>query len=163
MAGRESKLTPEMTTRLCSALRAGNTRRASCRYAGISEDSFANYLRDSSDFSEAVTRAEGEAEVGYIAVIKKCAMAGDWRAAAWWASHHPNAKHDWRQVSEIKWSDLSTDEILTLLGASAGDPGAESAGDRMATEGAADGEAERDSLLSADAQGEAESISGPDL
>jgi hypothetical protein len=162
MAGRESKLTPEMTQKLCSALRAGNTRRAACLYAGISADSFANYLRDSSDFSEAVTRAEGEAEVGYIAVIKKCALAGDWRAAAWWASHHPNAKHDWRQVSEIKWSDLSTDAILALLGAGEGDPGAESAGDRMATEGEHNEPGEHP-LLPADADGEAAGVPGADV
>lgn len=134
----QTKCTPEMTERLCSALRAGNTRRAACLYAGISTDSFNRYLNAEAAFAAAVIKAEADAEVAFVAIIKKCALAGDWKAGAWWLTHHPSAKYDWRQLTEIKWSDVPADTILALLGAGEGDPGAESAGDRMATEAAAD-------------------------
>lgn len=123
-----------MTAKLCTALKAGNVRRAACRYAGISTDSFQRYFYADADFAAAVIRAEAEAEVAFIAVIQKAALKGDWKAAAWWATHHPNAKHDWRQLSEFDWDKAPTEVILALLGATESDPDAESAGDRLAAE-----------------------------
>ena len=84
MVGRPSKQTPERTQRLLSALTAGNTRRAACLYAGISDETFATWQRRSLDFLEAVKKAEADAEVRHVANIAKAAQGGQWQASAWW-------------------------------------------------------------------------------
>ena len=52
---------------MLAAIRAGNTLRAAAMYAGISEDTVANWRRSSSAFSDSVTRAEAESEVALVA------------------------------------------------------------------------------------------------
>jgi hypothetical protein len=70
--------------RLCDALAAGNTRRAACAFAGISQDSLGRWLRRYADFADAIQKAEGEAELRHVAVVTGAAQAGVWQAAAWW-------------------------------------------------------------------------------
>jgi hypothetical protein len=81
---RPSKRTPEREARLLEALRAGNTRRAACHYAGISDEALARWLRASVDFVDAVKKAESDAEVRMVAQIARAAQDGTWQAAAWW-------------------------------------------------------------------------------
>ncbi len=73
-------------------LRDGNTRRASCARAGVSEDALARWLKSSAAFAEAVTRAEADAEIDHVSNIR---LAGreDWRASlAWLERRRPD---DW--------------------------------------------------------------------
>ena len=84
MAGRPTKYNAEVHKMICDALRAGNTRRDSVHYAGISEDTFANWLRDNSDFSEDIQKAEAAVALRNVALIQKAASDGTWQAAAWW-------------------------------------------------------------------------------
>jgi transposase len=79
MTGRPSKRTPEREQRLLDALRAGNTRKAACLYAGISDESLANWSRRSLDFLDRLTRAEAESEVALVAIVRQAAQT-DWRA-----------------------------------------------------------------------------------
>lgn len=83
MAGRPTKRTPEREARLLEALRAGNTRRAACHYAGITPETFSQWQRFS-EFSAAVQKAEADAEVRHVAQIAQAAMSGTWQASAWW-------------------------------------------------------------------------------
>lgn len=83
MAGRRSKYTPETVDKITQAIRLGATYKLACDYAGISEDTFANWKRLHSDFSEAIKTAEGGAVVGWLAKIEKAATEGNWQAAAW--------------------------------------------------------------------------------
>jgi hypothetical protein len=78
---RPSKCSSEREQALLVAIRAGNTRRAACAYAGISEDSLERWAKRSAGFAEGLTRAEAEAEVSLVAIIRKAAET-DWRAAA---------------------------------------------------------------------------------
>ena len=89
--GRPTKLTPEIQTRLCEALRAGNTREAAAEYAGISRATLYEWIRrgrnpeytrrgklrancrDFVDFVDTLTRAENAAEVRCVAVLQKAA------------------------------------------------------------------------------------------
>jgi hypothetical protein len=73
---------PSREARLFTALRAGNTRAAAPAYAGITDRTLRYWVEQSSVFSDALTRAEQEAEVALVANIR---MAGqtDWRAHAW--------------------------------------------------------------------------------
>jgi transposase len=77
--GRPSKFTDERIQRLLAAIRAGNTRQAACRYAGISDESLARWQRSSVEFVEALTRAEAESEVALVAFVRQAAQT-DWRA-----------------------------------------------------------------------------------
>jgi transposase len=82
--GRPSKRTPDREARLLEALRAGNTRSAACHYAGIDQGTLANWLARYSDFSDAINKAEADAEVRMVAQIARAAHDGTWTAAAWW-------------------------------------------------------------------------------
>ena len=80
---RKTKYNPELLDKICSALRAGNTRKASAEYAGITEETFYQWMKHNLSFLSAIKKAEADAEVSAVAIIKK-AMPETWTAAAWW-------------------------------------------------------------------------------
>lgn len=75
--GRPTKHTPEVTARICQALRTGNTRQCSALYGGITKQTFYEWLNNIPDFSDAVTRAEAECEAENVAILKKAAVGWD--------------------------------------------------------------------------------------
>lgn len=93
---RPTKRTPDRENRLMEALRAGNTRRASCAYAGISESSLASWLERFPDFRDAIEKAEADAEIRNVAIIQKAASE-TWQAAAWWLERRRSADYKLRQ------------------------------------------------------------------
>jgi hypothetical protein len=99
-AGRHSKHTPEREKAILDALRDGNTRQAACRYGSISDDTFANWLRRSSEFSDAVKEAEAHAERQHVANIVKAASDGTWTASAWWLERRRH--QDWGRVDRVE-------------------------------------------------------------
>ncbi len=103
---RPTKLTPEVTGRILTAIAGGNTRRTAAAYAGIAESTLFDWLERGrattrgrfSEFSEAVTKAEADAVVASVGRIRQAAT-DNWRAAAWWLEHrHPD---DWGPHLEI--------------------------------------------------------------
>jgi hypothetical protein len=78
---RRSKLTPDRQQRLLAAVREGNSLRAAAAYAGITEDTLANWRRQNSDFSESLALAEADSERELVGLIRSAARE-DWRAAA---------------------------------------------------------------------------------
>ena len=80
---RKSKYTPECVRLIVTAVEQGVPYRHACAIAGISEDTFANWRKAKSDFSEAIKSAEGRAVAGRLARIRK-AEDTSWQAAAWW-------------------------------------------------------------------------------
>lgn len=107
--GRPTKYTPATVAKITDALRGGNTRRASCAAAGISQDTFANWLREHSAFSDAVEKAEGEAELRNLAVIQD-ATRTTWQAAAWWLERKHKA--DWSSRVEQTGADGSPVKVI---------------------------------------------------
>jgi transposase len=99
MAGarRYTKWTPEHTQKVCEALRAGNTRRAACIYAGVSEDSLARWLQKA-EVADAIQKAEADAEVRNVAIIQKAA-GETWFAAAWWLER--KRPEDWGRKDKL--------------------------------------------------------------
>jgi hypothetical protein len=73
--------TPEIDARLVEGLRTGNTRRASCAYAGISDDTLRRWLKDENqpDFAELIEEAESFAERAMAGVLEKAALGYDVR------------------------------------------------------------------------------------
>jgi hypothetical protein len=93
MAGRQTKLTPEVQDRIVAALRAGNYQETAAVYGGISVKTFYEWMvrgeseeekeQSFREFREAVEKAKAEAEVRDVTLIDKAAKDGSWQAAAW--------------------------------------------------------------------------------
>jgi hypothetical protein len=107
--GRPTKYTEQNVNRILDALRGGNTRRASCAAGNISQDTFANWLREHSAFSDAVEKAEGEAELRNLAVIQD-ATKTTWQAAAWWLER--KHKQEWSSRVEQTGADGSPVKVI---------------------------------------------------
>ncbi len=104
---RPTKLTPETQERILKAVRAGNYAEASARSAGIAPSTLYRWLERGSletegahrEFHDAVRRAEAEAEVHAVAVVRR-AMSEDWRAAmAYLERRHPSR---WRRQTSTE-------------------------------------------------------------
>jgi hypothetical protein len=78
--GRPTKFDDDRRTRFLAAVRAGCTLQSAALSVGWSEDALAVYRRNSSDFSDQVTEAEGTAEVHLVAIVRDAART-NWRAA----------------------------------------------------------------------------------
>ncbi len=98
---RATKLTPERGERIEKAVRAGNYLDSAARSAGVHPSTLYRWLQRGDeetegiyyDFAQEVRRAEAEAEVHAVAVLRK-AMADDWRASlAYLERRHPG----WRR------------------------------------------------------------------
>lgn len=88
--GRPSKLTPEIQSRICAVLRAGNYREVACAKAGVHYATFARWMADGKaatagpfrEFHDAVKRAEAYAEAKLLGQIRTASVE-NWQAAAW--------------------------------------------------------------------------------
>lgn len=63
--GRKSMYNEKRVETICKALADGETRKVACLRAGISQDTFTNWLRDKSYFSERIKDAENEYKQWY--------------------------------------------------------------------------------------------------
>jgi transposase len=109
---RPTKLTEKVHERILQAIRAGNYVESAAVAAGIAPSTFYRWLERGRVESggiyhaleEDVRRAEAEAEVHAVAVIRK-AMPGDWRAAmAYLERRHP-ARWRRRESRELTGPD----------------------------------------------------------
>ena len=97
MMGRRAKRSPERETAILNALRVGNTRRASAAAAGISHETFYQWMNDLT-FSDAVVKAEADAELRFLGQVATAAKVS-WQAAAWWLERR---KHeDYRRMDGV--------------------------------------------------------------
>lgn len=107
-----------MTEAICAHLRRGATRRAAALAAGISYQTFYNWINDTENgvtFFDAVARAEAEGEIAFTESVAKAALGtenvpGDYKASIeLMRRRYP----EWRDQLEIK--RLDDDTILRLL------------------------------------------------
>ncbi len=108
-AGRPTKYKPETVEKILEALRGGNTRRASCAVADVSQDSLALWLRIYPEFAEAVEKAEGKAEAKMVSIIRD-ASETTWQAAAWWLERKHKA--EWSSRVEQTGADGSPVKVI---------------------------------------------------
>ncbi len=80
---RRSKYTPEVVQRVVQAIELGATYELAAGFAGISYDTFNEWRKGKTEFSEAIKAAEGRASVKWLAKIEQAASDGTWQAAAW--------------------------------------------------------------------------------
>ena len=105
---RPSLLTPERQQRIVTAISAGNSRDISAAYAGISPKTFFEWLKKGRegrggavyrDFADAIGKADAEAEVYAVGIIRQ-AMPDQWQAAAWWLERRK--PQDWAKHEKIE-------------------------------------------------------------
>ena len=80
---RPSKYTPEVVARIVEALEQGATYEAAAAHAGVHYDTLNEWRKGFPEFSEALKKAEAEAELHWLEQIESAAAAGAWQAAAW--------------------------------------------------------------------------------
>lgn len=89
---RPTKLSKEVTDKICLAIRLGNYSKVAAAMAGVSETTYYKWLKLSEkpnakkefrEFRESIERAEADAEVVAISRIRQAADNGDWKAAGW--------------------------------------------------------------------------------
>lgn len=111
---RPTKLTSELQTRIVQAIRAGNYADAAARSAGISPSTYYRWLERGEraasgahrEFRDAVKRAEADAEVHAVAIVRK-AMAEDWRAAMAYLERRYPERWRRRETTELTGLEVS--------------------------------------------------------
>ncbi len=89
--GRPTKLTPAVQALVVSAIQGGNTRDVAASYAGIRRATLFEWLARGRaaqtglfrDFADAIEKAEADAVVTSVGLIRRAAQTS-WQAAAWW-------------------------------------------------------------------------------
>lgn len=110
MAGRKSQYTPEVCGELLNALRGGSTIKDACAYAGISEDTYARWQKQHTDFADTVKKARADARIQSVLRIRKAGAAGEWQADAWYLER--SDPESWARRTYAKIEGL--DELLAL-------------------------------------------------
>lgn len=121
--GRPTKLNDEVIKKLTQAIRVGATYEIACMYAGITYQTFQNWRHAAEsktsgpefDLFEAITRAEGEAAIKWLALIEKHADADAHWAA--WKLERRYPEHYGRTVTDKRnydMSKLSDDELRAI-------------------------------------------------
>ena len=120
--GRRTKLTPDTQDNVVKALRAGNSRRDSALYAGISEQTFYSWMSRGregealyEEFLEAVEKAEAHSVVRNVAIIQRAADE-TWQAAAWWLERKRPDEWGRRQRYDIGTSEAQPMEVIVRIG-----------------------------------------------
>lgn len=115
---RPSKLTVDVIRRVCDAIRDGNCREVSARLAGIHPATLFDWLRKAKaqgkgrfhEFSEALKKAEAEAEGDRVLLIKQASVRS-WQAAAWWLERRRPERYALLDPAELKRLGKEIEEI----------------------------------------------------
>ncbi len=124
LTGRPCKLTPELQERIVQVIATGNYVETAAAFAGISKDTFYNWMKKGARgegakfvaFSDAIQKALAQAEIVDVAMIARAAES-QWQAAAWRLERrNPErwGRRDRLTVTEaepIDWS-LVPDDVL---------------------------------------------------
>lgn len=132
----KAKITPALIELICGHLKEGNYDMVAAQAAGITRQTFYNWVRKGKaeregiyfDFYIEVEKAKAEGEVELITTIRK-ASRRSWTAAAWilersrperWALHKAkdNAVEFWKKelLDLLKAGDISQDDIIETVG-----------------------------------------------
>ena len=81
--GRPTKYTPDRVKKILEAIKLGVAYIDAANYGGITYETFNEWRKQNTEFSEAVEEAAGQAVVANMAKIQKAATEGSWQASAW--------------------------------------------------------------------------------
>jgi hypothetical protein len=111
--GRPTKLTAEKQRQIVKLLEAGNYREVVCRPCGIGTSTLYTWLERGAikesgiyrDFRVAVERAEAEAEVEAVAILRSAIVEGDWRATLGFLERKFPTRWRRQQATELTGAD----------------------------------------------------------
>jgi len=103
------KYTPELVEELIKYIRAGNYQKTACEIVGISEDTFIEWKKTKSEFSELIKKAEAEAIARNLTIIQ-LAASKEWQAAAWFLE-----RKDFKNWGRKELIGGITDEPIKLV------------------------------------------------
>ncbi len=141
MAGRPTKLTPQVQARIVQAIVGGNDITVAAAYAGIHKAQFYRWLEKGEQqqqgiyraFRDAIQKAQADAETRNVALIAKAAQEGTWTAAAWWLErkyperwgrkerHEVTGKDGKDLVIRVVYADVDIDTTAPTFSAAARD------------------------------------------
>lgn len=87
---------PKIIENLLKALEGGNTRRNSCRIAGVSEETFYTWIREDEDFKLKVEKAESVAIEAAVATVVRASLT-DYKAATWFLARK---EREWQEKTQ---------------------------------------------------------------
>lgn len=119
MAGRPTKYIPETVDKILEAVKLGAPLTHACNYAGVSFETFNEWRKRYSEFSERLKEAEGHAVKGWLDKIEAAASSGNWQAAAWKLERRYPHDFGRRDRMPVDVSELDADierELATLVG-----------------------------------------------
>lgn len=124
--GRPMEYGPRIVQDICEALRAGNTRRAAARYAGIAWCTFNKWMgdEDKPEFAPAVEEAEARCQVGLVTTLLQKARRGDVNALRFFLERR--FPDDWKERTEatvVVEEDVSVEELERLFAATLAERG----------------------------------------
>jgi transposase len=111
MAGRPTKLTPELQAEIAELLKKGNFVETVCDYLGLSKNTFYDWVRRGErgwqvdidagyvEFSDAIKKAISEVEQSTVEDLREGPL--NWQAKAWWLERRHPDKWGNRQKHEV--------------------------------------------------------------
>jgi hypothetical protein len=136
MAGRNTKLTPQLQQQLCNVIGSGNYIQTACDYVGIGYPTFWEWMerglgthssrpktRLYAEFADAVRKAEAQAEAARVARIAKAGQEGVWQADAWylerryperWGRRYQEVKHSGGIATEPNFEGLTRAQLARI-------------------------------------------------
>lgn len=138
MAGSRGDLTPESQEKIIQAVRQGNFLKVAAALGGITETCLHLWIKKGEagrakkyvEFVAQLRAAQAQAEASAVITIRKAAIEGDWKAAAWYLEKGP-AKARWRPNLHIDYSKATNEELereLALIAGKLVDGSSEAAG-----------------------------------
>lgn len=104
LRGRPTKYHDDRCEAILHALRQGNTKRTAALVGGIHYVTLNEWCKTYPDFSEAVEKAEAEAEALHVANIRTHS-ADNWQASAWWLERRRHGDYRRREKVEVTGED----------------------------------------------------------
>lgn len=119
-AGRPTKLTQEVSDKICQAIQGGNYRAIAAAHAEVTEETMSRWMARGKaaakgiyyEFRQSVLKAEKLAEIRAVALIMQAAST-DPKHAQWWLErkHHKRWGRKDKMTSEVSGPDGKAIEI----------------------------------------------------
>lgn len=114
--GRPTKYTPDRVEKILRIIRDGNYRNVAAQCAGISTETFYQWMDSYPDFSDAIIKAEADCEAEVVARFRNAGQM-DWRASeSYLKRKHPERWGDKSRVEQTGADGGPIQIITTELG-----------------------------------------------
>ena len=122
-AGRPTKLTQDMTKRLCEAIKLGMSRERAAWFVGITRQTLQNWLKMAEgrksgkyvDFFDSLKKAEADAIAVNLKNLHTAAQGGAWQASAWMLERRYPREYGRNQTGEKTGNAMAIAEAIKII------------------------------------------------